>query len=88
MKAEWVCHNVFRPFLLIFANIICRVDVNSLLVSDLKSILFSAPLNFGAMKVPGIFKLYTGFGPLDRHYLIFKCHCKALTDEIVSIAFV
>lgn len=88
MKAEWACHNALRPFLLIFADIICRVDVSSLLVSDPKSIAFSAPLNSGAMQVPGIFRLCLGFGPLDGHYLIFKCHCKALTDEIVSIVFV
>ncbi|MXQ89742.1 hypothetical protein E5288_WYG011601 [Bos mutus] len=61
-----------------------QVDVSRLLVSDLKSIAFSAPLNFGAMQVPGIFKLYVGFGPLDGHYLIFKCHRKALTDEILN----
>lgn len=50
-------------FLFTLANTICRVDVSSLLVSDLKSILFPVQLKFGAVEVGCL---------VDEHYLLFK----------------
>lgn len=45
---------VFSFFLFVFVNVICRVDINSLFVFDLKLILFFVVLDFGVMEVVGI----------------------------------